>query len=275
MIVGIVKIDSELKALEEFRNAIDESTAVSAFCNEYSPVLNTADYLGVNADSTDLQKNWGWDFSEATPALKEIVNIVNHPMPINLGESNDYSQFREYTRAILDAKTWVNLSNSEKDFMIDLYLKEAAISQVTDDTNKATHLITTGQATDAESVRLLIVDRWSKHHILDVESCRARANALKLYISIGTYLSISDATDFFMTVENLYVGFRDQAIKGTQDGSEEGLFDYIESTVGTVYEFAGLSSKGYAMQNGDLDELNFIAAIMDVIRHGKYISLDV
>ena len=275
MIVGIIKTGAELEALEEFRNAVDESTAVSAFCNEYSPALDTADYLGVNADSTDLQKNWGWDFSEATPVLKEVVNIVSHPMPINMGESNDYYQFREYTRAILDVKTWVNLSNSEKDFMIDLYLKETSISQATDDTNKATHLITTGQAVDAESARLLIVESWSKHHILDVESCKARANALKLYISIGTYLSISDATDFFMTVENLYVGFRDQAIKGTQDGSEEGLFDYIESTVGTVYEFAGLASKGYVMQNGDSDEINFTASIMDVIRHGKYISLDI
>jgi len=275
MIVGIVKISSKLEVLEEFRNAVDESTAVSAFCNEYSPVLDASDYLGINADSVDLQKNWGWDFSEVTPVLKEVVSVLNHPMPINLGESNDYNQFREYIRSILDVKTWANLSNSEKDFMIDLYLKETAIDQATDDINKATHLMTTGQATDAESVRLLIVDRWSKHHVLDVESCRARANALRLYISIGTYLSISDATDFFMTVENLYVGFRDQAIKGTKDSSEEGLFDYIESTAGTVYEFAGLASKGYMMQNGDSDESNFIAAIMDVIRHGKYISLDV
>ncbi len=272
MIVGIVKVGSGLMALEEFRNAVDETTAVNMFCNEYNPALDTDDYLGINADSVDLQKNWGWDFSESTPVLKEVVSILNHPMPINLGESNDYNQFREYTRAILDVKTWANLSNSEKDFMIDLYLKETDVDQATDDINKATHLITTGQAVDAESVRLLIVDKWSSHHVLDIESCKARANALKLYISIGKYLTISDATDFFITVENLYIGFRDQAIKGTQDGSDEGLFDYIESTAGTVYEFAGLASKGYVMQNGDPDESNFVAEIMDVIRHGKYIN---
>ena len=274
MIVGIIKIGTGLSTVQEFRTATDETTAVSDFCNEYSPVLDTADYLGVDAGSTDLQKEWGWDFSEVTPVLQQIVSIVNHPMPINIGESNDYYQFREYRRGLLDIQTWVNLTDSERDFMIKLYLKETAISEATDATNKVTHLITTGQATTTEEARLIIVDKWAEHHLLDVESCGARAKALKLYVEIGIYLSIADASDFFTTVENLYIAFRDQAIKGTNDGSEVGLFDYIESTVGTVYEFAGLASKGYTMQNGDLDETNFVTDIMNVLRNGKYITLE-
>lgn len=272
MIVGIIKIGTGLVVLEEFRTAIDELTAVSDFCNEYSPALNTVDYLGVNGDTLDLKTSWGWDFSEVTPTFKEIVTILNHPMPINIGESNDYYQFREYQRILLDATNWTSLSNVERDFMIKLYLKETVIDAATDAVNKVTHLITTGQAVDPESARLIIVDSWAAHHILDVESCQARSKALRLYFEVGKYLSLSDATDFFVTVENLYIAFRDQAIKGTNDGSEVGLFDYIESTVGTVYEFAGLASKGYTMQNGDLDESNFVNAIMDVLRHGKYIN---
>ena len=77
MIVGIVKITTKLTALEEFRSASDELTAVADFCNEYTPPLNTADYLGVNGDSLDLQQNWGWDFSEATPELKEVIVVLN------------------------------------------------------------------------------------------------------------------------------------------------------------------------------------------------------
>ena len=77
MIVGIVKIGTGLVSLEEFRNASDELTAVSEFCNECTPVLNTSDYLGVNGDSLDLQSNWGWDFSETTPVLKEVVIVLN------------------------------------------------------------------------------------------------------------------------------------------------------------------------------------------------------
>ena len=94
---------------------------------------------------------------------------------------------------------------------------------------------------------------------------------LRQYLRGGWAAKLSHSHYFFTTVENLYFGYEKQAIKGTNDGSETGLFDYIESTVGTVYEFAGLESKGYTMQNGDLDETNFIAAIMDVLRNGKYI----
>jgi hypothetical protein len=77
MIVGIIKIGTGLVALEEFRKAEDESLAVDEFCSEYSPTLDTSDYLGVNGDSLDLQKNWGWDFSETAPVLKEVVIVLN------------------------------------------------------------------------------------------------------------------------------------------------------------------------------------------------------
>jgi hypothetical protein len=94
--------------------------------------------------------------------------------------------------------------------------------------------------------------------------------SIKLYEVMGKYLTVSDSTDFFTTVENLYFAFEKQAIKGSLDGSEVALFDYIESTTGTVYEFTGLESKGYAMQNGDADMVNFIVDIMDILRKGNY-----
>ena len=90
MIVAIIKTETGLSAVQEFRNAEDEATAVSDFCNEYTPPLTDSDYLGVDGDSTDLQVNWGWDFSDVTHVLKEIVSIVNHLMSINIDESNEY-----------------------------------------------------------------------------------------------------------------------------------------------------------------------------------------
>ncbi|PCI96660.1 MAG: hypothetical protein COB15_09740 [Flavobacteriales bacterium] len=271
VIVGIAKIEAGLTALEEFRSATDEAAAVVAFCSEHSPALNVADYLGVNADGVNLTKSWGWDFSEGTPELKEIVLIVNNPMPVALNGSKDYYQFREYQRTILDTKTWANLSSEERDFMIKLYLKETALDDATDALNKVTHLISTGQAGDAESARTVLVDNWASHHILEIESCQARATSKALYNVIGKYLTLSDATDFFITVENLYLAYRDQAIKGINDGPEVGLFDYVESTPGTVYEFAGLStSKLYVMQNGDADMTNFVIDLMNILRNGIY-----
>lgn len=274
MIVGIIKKSDGLVSLEEYRNATDETSAVSTFCSEYSPALSVADYLGVNADSIDLLKNWGWDFSEVAPTLKEVIVIEGYPMPVNVGESNDYNQFRDYQNGILDSKTWANLSDSERDFMISINIKETSISKPTDEVNKVTHLMSTGQAADVESARLLIVNKWAYHHVLDIESCSARAKALRLYVEVGTYLSKEDAQDFFITVENLYMAFRDQAIKGINYGTETGIIDYIESTSGTVYEFAGLDSKGYEMQNGDEDMTEFKKSLIDVLIHGKYINLE-
>lgn len=274
MIVGIIKKGGGLVALEEFKKATDEATAVSEFCSGYSPALSVADYLGVNSDSIDLLKNWGWDFSEVAPTLKEVIVIEGYPMPVNLGESNDYNQFRYYQNGILDSKTWANLSDSERDLMIHINIKESSISKSTDEVNKVTHLMITGQAADVESARLLIVNRWAYHHILDIDSCSARAKALRLYVEVGTYLSKEDAQDFFVTVENLYMAFRDQAIKGINYGTEIGIIDYIESTPGTIYEFAGLSSKGYDMQNGEEDMSEFKESLIDVLIHGKYINLE-
>lgn len=274
MIVGIIKKIDGLVSLEEYRNATDETSAVSTFCSEYSPALSVADYLGVNADSIDLLKNWGWDFSEVAPTLKEVIVIEGYPMPVNVGESNDYNQFRDYQNGILDSKTWANLSDSERDFMISINIKETSISKLADEVNKVTHLMSTGQAADVESARLLIVNKWAYHHVLDIESCSARAKALRLYVEVGTYLSKEDAQDFFITVENLYMAFRDQAIKGINYGTETGIIDYIESTSGTVYEFAGLDSKGYEMQNGDEDMTEFKKSLIDVLIHGKYINLE-
>lgn len=77
MIVGIIKIGAGLVALEEFRAAENEAAAVSEFCTECTPPLTNSDYMGVNGDSLDLQSSWGWDFSEPTPAFKEVVIVLN------------------------------------------------------------------------------------------------------------------------------------------------------------------------------------------------------
>lgn len=182
----------------------------------------------------------------------------------------DYTQCRTRVIEQLDIKTWGALSDAEKDYTIEIYAKETAITPEADATNKITYLITTGQAATVEESRIFLVNAWADHHIFDVEACGQRATAVRLYSDIGLYLSLADTTDFFTTVENLYFAFERQAIKGSLDGSEVGLFDYVESTPGTVYEFAGLASKGYTMQNGDPDETNLICDIMSIIRGGEY-----
>jgi hypothetical protein len=268
MIVGIIEIGSGLVALEEFRSALDEATAVSDFCNEYTPVLNTSDYLGVNADSVDLQKSWGWDDSDSS--LKEITWMVDIPVLVSLDVSRDYYQFRDYKKNEIASIDWNLLSDKDKDLMIILALDNASIDEATNNANKVSHLMSTGQAANVEDASSMLVNSWASHHVRMVESCKQRAEALRMFVEIGTYLSKQDGQDFFETIQLMYDGFREQAIRGSQDGSDVALFDYIEGTTGTVNEFINLDTKGYTMRNGDIDASNLIIAIMNILRLGQY-----
>jgi len=139
-------------------------------------------------------------------------------------------------------------------------------------TDKVTHLVTVHGKSPSDSVTEL-QKAFAKNHVRDIQSCRARLDSVTLYEIIGKYLSFIDAKDFFQTVRNLYIDYKDQGIKGTKDGMVGvALFDFIESTPKTIFESAGLSSKGYDMQNGDADASNFVADLMTVFRNGIYIK---
>ncbi len=237
---------------------------------DYAPddQVNGAGYWVKNKSNPFYLVDNSYDFgaNNAIDKSQDLILLSVHGRRL----CTDYYQFRTLLNEQLDVKTWAGCSDSEKDLIIKINVKESAISDATDGTNKVTYLITSGQAADAESARLFLVDAWAYHHILDVDACGARSVSLKLYEIMGRYLTKADSTDFFTTVENLYFAFEKQAIKGSLDGSEVAVFDYIESTPGTVYEFTGLESKGYTMQNGDADMVNFIVDIMDILRKGNY-----
>ena len=68
MIVGIVKVGPGIVSLEEFRESIDPAAAVAAFCTEYTPPLDEADYLGIDTGWSAVQSAadsyvWAWDFA--------------------------------------------------------------------------------------------------------------------------------------------------------------------------------------------------------------------
>jgi len=237
---------------------------------DYAPddQLNSTGYWVKNKSNPFYLVDNSYDFAanNATDKSQDLILLSVHGRKL----CTDYYQFRTLLNEQLDVKTWAGCSDAEKDLIIKINVKESAISYATDGTNKVTHLITSGQSADTESARLFLVDAWAYHHILDVDACGSRSVSLKLYEIMGRYLTKADSTDFFTTVENLYFAFEKQAIKGSLDGSEVAVFDYIESTPGTVYEFTGLESKGYTMQNGDTDMTNFIVDIMDILRKGNY-----
>lgn len=214
-------------------------------------------------DSFDLVAN---DCTDVTTNAAEVFTYAKRA-------SRDYLQYKEILRNCIDSVTWANLSDSQKNECIKTYTKESAIDKPTDDTNKVVHLFATGQVPNGNTAAAsaFLVKAFASHHTIEIEATRSRIYNEKLYEIVGTYLSIPDASDFFLSVESLFIAYANEAIRGTNDGSVvAGLLDYIESTPGTAYENAGLASKMYVMQNGDADMTNFISELICVLRHGVY-----
>lgn len=78
--------------VQEFREAVDEATALTEFCNEYTPPLDPADYFSYNTgwgsyQQTDPGKRWSYDF--ASPGLVQTLIVP---------ESSGYVQKINYRR---------------------------------------------------------------------------------------------------------------------------------------------------------------------------------
>lgn len=181
-------------------------------------------------------------------------------------ECTDYLQLRDRVLVALNQRKWINLSDEEKDYVISLSLKEDSISELQDIQNKIEHLASIGkiEENDLSRGRFFLIKAWSEHHVKQKAVPRLRLGSQKLYEVIGTYLSVDDATTFFMNTRALFNAYESQGIKGSNDGNSiSALFNYIEDD-------DGLKSLGFTMQNGDSNMDNFIIGVMDVLRHGNY-----
>ncbi len=236
-------------------------------------------YLGkkIEADMIDITKdvdilidnNYIYSESPITgPTYSDITSIENWSL-YGKYVTVDYLQIRDQIKEQIGIINWSGCNNVERGIIIDYYVVDETITPSENTTNKITYLMSIKGLSQDESIRYL-QDVFGSHHIKDLKSCAKRAESPKLYSVVAKYLDLNDARDFFQTVRNLYIDFKEQAIKGTLDGDVGvGLFDYIECTPGTIYEYAGLSSKGYVMQNGDTDTINFSSELMDIFRGGK------
>ena len=126
-----------------------------------------------------------------------------------------------------------------------------------------------GKGYDLQQSQGVLIKSFATHHIKEVRSCADRSNCEQLYFVIAKYLSLDDAGDLIKISHKLFDLFKTQAIRGVNDGNAgEGLFDFLESSVGTTYETSGLKQQGYTLNTGDFS--TFITELMDVLRNGNY-----
>jgi hypothetical protein len=177
---------------------------------------------------------------------------------------SDYLQVRD---RIIEIFQWSTATDIEKDLIIEYFGYEPALDLATNDTNKVAYLMGKGM-TQIEAQGFLI-QSYAAFHTKEKESCQTRANSEKLSEVMLTYLTIPDARDFIETTKSLVDLYTDQAVFGTNQGTAGvGIIDYIDSTVGTVYENVGLSGKNYTLNVGTMEDLK--NGLKDVLLTGNY-----
>jgi len=188
---------------------------------------------------------------------------------INYGKSicSDDLQLRDRILQLLNTITWSSLNDVEKDIVISFNLRETAVDDATYNTNKITYLM--GKGNSLEESKIILLKSYAEFHIKEVVACKKRSDSGKMYEIIAKYLQLSDAGDLIKITHKLFDLYKTQAIRGTEDGNAgEGLFNFLESTVGTSYENSGLEEQGYTLNSGTYTE--FITELMGVLREGKY-----
>jgi len=161
---------------------------------------------------------------------------------------------------------WNNLSHEEK--MIAIKFR-AYPNSITGAATVVAYLMGVGytQGTATE----LLIRQGAQDQIKLIKSCAFKGTHEKLYMILGTYLSIPDQAALNALVQTLLTKYIGKGLRGTTDGQDglEGLYDFILGTVGTAYETVNIASQGYVMQNGDPDTTNFISDLMNWLKYQK------
>lgn len=86
-------------------------------------------------------------------------------------------------------------------------------------------------------------------------------------VNVLSYLESADIVTVKQDIKFLYDAYEHLGIEGTVEGDGEGLFDYIDSRVGTSYEFTGLRNKSFTVNHGyTINQLCDL--LLDILKNG-------
>jgi hypothetical protein len=176
----------------------------------------------------------------------------------------DYLQVRD---RIIDIFDWSTATDTEKDLIISYFGYDKSLNTLTNDTNKIGYLM--GKGMTQNDSEIFLIKSYSNFHTKEKESCFSRSNSEKISEVMLTFLSIPDSRDFIETTKGLLDMYSERGVFGVDHGSAGvGIIDYIDSTVGTVYENVGLDSKAYVLNYGTITD--FKNSLSDVLLNGNY-----
>jgi len=185
------------------------------------------DYTDVTSDAISITDKYGGLFSE------------------------DYQHKQKIMRVFHYEKGWVNLTNEEKDIIIEYYANpQVSPTGDTQTMQVIQHLMLFKSMSEDEAVDKL-VDTWHNYweHVVDEAPNRWR-KAVKVTVK---YLSFIDASDLLNTIENLVSYYLDSGRLGLGYGdSKDGILNYITSTYG--FNGTGLKYNVYTLKKGSWED---------------------
>lgn len=198
--------------------------------------------------STDLNGNVPFK-REATvsPGYTDISSITNWD---RFGYSlSDYKVVRNEIIILAANQGFINLSQGEKIIASKMF---AVIKAYRDTVHTIEEQIQHGMS----------------FHIKSTEARSIRRNKAKVeaYNRLQNGAERADLMGGVGTLLEMYVNY---GIEGIGSGDIiPGLFDYLESRVGSAYENTGLLSKTYTVEGMTIPE--FSAKLMDILKNGNY-----
>ena len=184
----------------------------------------------------------------APSGYQDVTSIENWDQ-FNHVIRKDYKFLRQQIKILVQNTGWTNLTQLEKQIAVKYFV----VSKQRRDQ----------RYTMKEQIILGLV--WHK------ESVKARQIRFDYAaMEIWNRLTRTEARTIVNQIEadalsNKYIQF---GTEGIQKGDPEGLFDYIESSVGTSYENAGLLQTRYTPVGMTLVELS--VRLIDILEHGNY-----
>jgi hypothetical protein len=172
---------------------------------------------------------------------------------------DDYKQARDILKLFYGEKDWSAFTATEKSILAQW------------------HVCTKEQLLGVYN--LIDVNALGRAH--HVASVRARERRVRMVVSytLSHFGPLNKVKMVVQDMENLGLirQYAEFGIEGTiEDGDNglEGLFDFMESRVGTTYESSGFSSKTTITPIGGGSLGPYVSRIMDILRHGNYPSDD-
>jgi len=222
----------------------------------------------LNATTGELKSD-NYIAADVLPAGYDDITSIENWDKYGLLVLNDYLAVRQEIHEVFSnpAKLWANCSAAERDLIISYYVYKDAGDGVAD-TDKVTHLITTGQVVDAAEGATFLINSWNNFN----EKNRADLNRRWVFVKpvVLKYLTIADAENLFETVKvllsdmimigRLGIGY------GLGGDNENGILNYVNSD--EQFDGTGMEFDGYTLKTGTWAE--FKTEINDVLEKGKY-----